>query len=45
MVDVGCDVITGKVGGKEIGMEAGGEEGTRERTGTSGVGDLGGVSP
>lgn len=45
MVEVGCDVRTGKVVGKEIGIESGGEEGSVERIGTSGVGDLGGVSP
>ena len=45
MVEKGCDVMIGKVGGKEIGMETGGGEGALEGTCTSSVGDRGGVSP
>ena len=45
IVEEGCDMITGKVGGKETGMETGGGEGALERICTSGLGDRGGVSP
>ena len=45
MVEVGWDVITGKVVGREIGIEAGGGEGALDRTGTYGVGEQERVSP
>ena len=45
MVEEGCDVMIGKVGGKEIGMETGGGEGALEQTFTFGVCERGGVSP